>query len=95
MATILRQLPIAVHLRHVPTGETRVYRTEEPEWEDGWSDFIWDEGNYSCDCNRWLFWERAAGRSPATDVPCSDGVYRVDRIVREDTGEVLYEEGSE
>ena len=41
------------------TGETRIYEDEYP-----YNDFLWTEGNYSCDCNRGLFFERAGGREP-------------------------------
>ena len=32
------------------TGEPRIYEDEYP-----YNDFLWTEGNYSCDCNRCLF----------------------------------------
>lgn len=57
------------------TGEVR-------EVEAGWHDdgyFIWDEGNYGCDCNRALFFARAAGVELDMDeTPCGDSRYELD-----------------
>ena len=43
----------------------------------GDSFFIWKEGNYSCDCNRHLFFERGLGREP-DDAACGEGEYSVE-----------------
>ena len=74
-----------VHLRNVEIGDTRIYRDEYGNAEGN----LWNytDGNYSCDCNRALFlynWK-------CEDWSCSDGRIVVDKIVREDTGEVLGE----
>lgn len=48
------------------TGERR----EAPmdlEWHDEGSEFWWTEGNFGCDCNRFLEYERAGGREPDED----------------------------
>jgi hypothetical protein len=38
-------------------------------------------GNYGCDCNRYLFFERAAGgKPPLGEFECSDGQYDVVRV---------------
>lgn len=54
------KVDVLVHIRKNDTGEIRIYR----DWlyldEDGLPDvFIWEDGNYSCDCNRHLFFSRA------------------------------------
>jgi hypothetical protein len=41
-------------------------RRDPSPWE--WhGDFVWKEGNFHCDCNRYLFWCRAAGEPEAED----------------------------
>lgn len=58
-------------------GETREYHDE---WPDSFSgeglEFMWTDGNYACDCNRALFWNRIKGKDDP-DVPCGDGEYVV------------------
>jgi hypothetical protein len=86
------EIPIAVHLRDSVSGDTRTYETGGlTNDEGGFSDFIWSEGNFSCDCNRCLFlWNWDA----AKDLPCNTEEPRiiVDKIVRIDTGETVYTE---
>lgn len=76
-----------VVLRHNPSGET--IRIEEDGHDSSMDvlEFLWEEGNYSCDCNRHLFWERAHGREPPDEppFPCDDGVVRVYDLVSEPT----------
>lgn len=88
-----------VRIRDTLFGEERVYQTTEVDWLEhdstpaGWSPYIWAEGNYSCDCNRRLFFERAAGNDPdPRSGACTDGRFVVLSITRRETGEVLYEE---
>jgi len=49
-----------VAIRKNSTGEVRIYDME-CEWDADGSMFSWTEGNYGCDCNRELFFERANG----------------------------------
>lgn len=53
-------------------------------------EFIWREGNFSCDCNRAMFFERAQGLPEADDYPCGDGAYAV--VVRDESGAVLFDD---
>lgn len=57
--------------------------------------YLWEEGNYSCDCNRRLFFYRAIGDAEkerdAWDKPCSQDQYRA-RVCSAKTGRVIYEE---
>lgn len=53
--------------------------------------FNWEEGNYSCDCNRFLFFSRAMSIEEPDDYPCSDGKFSV-RICLKDTNEIIYDE---
>ncbi len=77
-----------VHIVHNESGVTRTYR-HEYEWEPNHG-FLWGEGNYSCDCNRRLFFKWASGEDANSEdnVPCSDDIYSV-RITADD-GKELY-----
>jgi hypothetical protein len=90
-----------VHIRCVATGEVRVHEDHDPKnnylYEDGggFNPFQWDDGNYGCDCNRHLFFERAGGElewNETDEHPCGDEAYRVVKIVRKGEAEVLYTE---
>lgn len=64
-----------VVLRHNPSGETIRIEMDRFDAPMGAIEFLWEEGNYGCDCNRHLFWERAHGREPSMgEMPCSDAV---------------------
>lgn len=76
---------------------------------DDWSDwmstviFLWEDGNYSCNCNRYLFFERALGKSedeidaedPAGDTgDCgSYENYRVN-FIKDEAGKIVYKESA-
>lgn len=69
------------------TGEVRQYR-EDREW-DATDEYMWVDGNYSCDCNRELFFARAAGEFEPEDTVCDDFAYRV--VIADDkTGKILF-----
>jgi hypothetical protein len=74
-----------VFLRHVPTGETRIWETDL-EWHEH-SDYLWAEGNFACDCNRRHFWGYAIGEE-YSEAPCGDDEFAVDKI--EVDGKVVY-----
>lgn len=57
-----------VKLLDTETGEQRIVDAEYD------NEFIWAEGNYSCDCNRRLFFERSKGNEP-DDVECGESRY--------------------
>jgi hypothetical protein len=73
-------------IRRVADGETRRRQVNfewdtEAESEGDW--FNWAEGNYSCDCNRYLEFERAGGERPrvgSTASLCGDSAYQVIRF---------------
>lgn len=82
---------VRVWIRRASDGLVRVYLDDS--WKDPDADAVrwqWSEGNYGCDCNRALFFARAGGE-PDPDVECSDGRYRVEKIV-DATGVVVYSE---
>ncbi len=63
-----------VLLKNNETGEERKIHHDE-DWDDG-SNYLWTEGNYSCDCNRHLFFERSIGRRPdKEEMVCGDIKY--------------------
>ena len=77
-----------VYLRNTQTGEFKVYR-ENYGWNtptDGV--FQWEQGNYSCDCNRSLF---MYDHEESKELPCSgkENVIVVDKLVVVETGEVV------
>jgi len=71
---------------------------------DDWSDwistviFLWEDGNYSCNCNRFLFFERALGKTEAEidrlDLRGDCGSYEKYRVnfIKDETGKIVYEE---
>lgn len=81
---------VNVEIRRNSDGVVRIYK------DDHWlSDFIWSDGNYACDCNRHLFFERAGGVDPYDDPDhvsvCTDDKYSV-RITNA-AGDLLYQDG--
>lgn len=87
-------VPCKVHIRRVSTGEVRIH-----EMASGWfseqehPEYIWEEGNFSCDCNRGDFFRDVKGE-PEQDDPCGNHLYVVDKIEIED-GTVVYSEEAE
>lgn len=72
-------MPYNVAIRKNATGEVRM-APMDLDWfkPDGYDDmYWWTEGNFACDCNRHLEWERAAGREPDNDegIECGHTAY--------------------
>ena len=61
---------------------------QEFEWNDNnW--FWWFEGNMSCDCNRYLEFERAKGNTPDFEKgKCGEEHYTIVKIVLKDGTEI-------
>lgn len=83
-----------VRIRHNPTGEIReidqdVILNDNLEAEL----FIWEEGNFSCDCNRGLFFANAAGEDDP-DRACGMDEYSV-QIINPADGSIIYDEFTE
>lgn len=87
--------PIDVHLLDTVTGERMIhhdaYGYDEEDPPGVYSDFMWSEGNYACDCNRGLFFERARGKE-VVDSPCGSGRFVVEKIIRLSDGKTVYSE---
>ena len=79
-------LPCVVEIRDNATGEVRQDKSHRYH-----GPFIWAEGNYTCDCNRALFFARANGEDDP-DQECGDAAFSL-RVLGED-GKVLYEDDS-
>lgn len=63
-----------VRLRENATGEIREVR-QLGRWED-WCHFMWTDGNYGCDCNRFLLFARAGGEDPSWNAgQCGESAY--------------------
>lgn len=74
-----------VKIRRNSDGEVRECRMEgEYEVPEPFSaSSIWEDGNYSCDCNRERFFERAFGQEQE-NYKCSDGRFSVQLPDRND-----------
>ena len=80
---------LVITIRRASDGVERTYSDDSP-WDAG-SEFMWsDGGNYGCDCNRALFFCRAAGEDDI-DIDCGDSAYRV-RICDENGNELFRDE---
>jgi hypothetical protein len=85
----MNESDVKIYIRKNDTGEIRQY-ADTLSCEDGnINTFIWSDGNYSCDCNRELFFCRANNDLEPDKPKCSDSRYSV-KIVS--NGEVLYSE---
>ena len=72
---------VMVLIEKVETGERRWY-------DDGLAheatEYMWDAGNYSCDCNRSAFFQRAGHEDEVWFEECGDKAYKVWLVLRED-----------
>jgi hypothetical protein len=55
------------------------------------SPFNWKENNFSCDCNRHIFFYNAIGEEPEEDTECTYGKYSV-KLVNPVDGKAYYNE---
>jgi hypothetical protein len=59
----------------------------EPEFDE----YLWTDGNYACDCNRGIFFDRGRGVQPNfDDYKCGSERFKI-RVTNEG-GEVVYAE---
>ncbi len=84
-------------IRNNETGEIREYETEEilEAGDEHPSVFNWEENNYSCDCNRCLFFKYANDEDVSDDefdsIECSEGKFSVNLKNKKD-GKIYYRE---
>ena len=88
-----RWVRVVARIRNNATGEVREYGTDEilEDGEEAPSDFSWSDGNDSCDCNRTLFFARAADEEEDWDTECRDGKFSV-QLVNPSSGTAYYDE---
>jgi len=86
-----RWVTLQADIRENSTGVVREYTMPAPlEKEEKLSTWIWEEGNYACDCNRRLFFGYAIGEDyDDIDHPCGDSLFSV-RIRNPRTKTVFY-----
>lgn len=80
------------HIKDKETGEIREY-ADDGLWNEERKEpatFIWEEGNYSCDCNRGLFFARAKNEEDL-DCPCVGDRFDVN-LENPKNGEIFYRE---
>jgi len=89
-------MKIDVYIKNNETGEVRVYH-DDFNWQDYEGGtalsrilYQYGEGNYSCDCNRELFFARSVGEE-GDDVSCSETRFTITKITNRATGEVIAE----
>lgn len=101
-------MSLLVKIRKNDTGEVRTYVDEDAyKYAEGWKEFypdsplssmvhhMWGEGNFSCDCNRELFFIRALDledEDDPDDPKCGKTRFSVLEIKDTNTGIVLYDE---
>lgn len=89
-----RRVMCIAHIRLNATGEVRRHPTTEliDDGEDSPSVFNYEENNYSCDCNRRLFFEYAVGKKyEDIEHECSNGLFSVN-LENPATKEIYYRE---
>src|SRR3990172_12902584 len=72
------KVDVLVHIRKNETGEVRIHK----DWlyldEDNSPNFfIWEDGNYACDCNRRLFFARVNDEDEDWDSGCGETEYSI------------------
>jgi len=89
----IKNMKYKVAIKNNETQEIRIVLMDV-EWMDS-SYYWWNEGNYSCDCNRHLEFERV--KDPNYDISneelkCSEGKYAVLYFEFEDGQKMKFEE---
>jgi hypothetical protein len=78
-----------VEIKNNETGEVRTRDMRDILWHE-YSDWWWTEGNFGCDCNRHLEFERAAGTEPDFDsAACGHEKYTAIKAILQDGTEIL------
>ena len=73
-----KKVDVLVHIRKNETGEVRIWKDDLNLHEDGSPNlFMWVYGNYSCDCNRRLFFARVNGEDEDWESDCSNTEYSI------------------
>ena len=84
---------VVIYIKNNYTNRTRKFPyilLEDPDITGYPTTWIWSEGNFSCDCNRQLFFNRA-NNEEEEQCPCGEGKFSVN-IINPENGEYLYKE---
>lgn len=87
-------MKINVTIRDRNTDVVRVF-ADDYDWTDGDHTivYMYRDGNYSCDCNRSIFFARAVGENGLEQaVECGEGRFVVETITDQSKGRVIYED---
>ena len=76
------KLTYDIVVRKNATGEERVYQCGL-DWLDH-TEFFLTEGNFGCDCNRGICFERANNPKWDGDRPCGHDTYTIPRVILSD-----------
>ena len=83
-----------VHIKDEATGIIHQYKESGSVWLDDDGDYnfyMWSMGNYSCDCNREIFFNNAVDKDSDIDnLECGDQIRYAVNI--EIDGEIVYQE---
>ena len=58
-----------IALRNNNTKEFRIMVVNDSDWNES-EEYLWITGNFSCDCNRALFFARANDEPDPENTPC-------------------------
>ena len=83
---------LKIIIRDTKTGESRLYEHPDFDAQDGkpFCGFIWGDGNYAADCNRYLFFCKAIGNERDDEIETDglrfviDGIYQNGLMVYQD-----------
>ena len=89
-------IDIEAHIKENETGKIGIYPCYVLESDGKPNPFIWEEGNYACDCNRGEFFLSTQGFKDEDDFAeyewnCSEEKYSVN-LVNPNDGKVFYKE---
>lgn len=82
--------PVTIELLNTGTDDVRMIHVELPIPVYGTPWFDWEHGEYSCDCNRRLLFNRLVDPEYDDDEECTEGNYLAKVI--DATGNTLYSE---
>jgi len=82
-----------IEITKVQTGEKVTYQQDidSDQDEDAPNLYLWEFGNYSCDCNRELELRRNNGWYNESEPRCGTERYKV-KISNQQTGQIYYDE---
>ena len=84
--SLMPQFKTSVTIRRIADGVEAHYEQnhESPDLETAYEgdEFMWNEGNYSCDCNRHIFFNVALGRAGSGEhqIPCGNVLYSINNL---------------